>query len=111
MKGKGKELEAFINEMLDKVPTPYREAALNNFKSFIASAKVSFSDAVDGVFLVAACLMLVALIVVFFLPQIPLRKTERPAMEEAGMMLEDEFGNADDDCQPRMQAVNKSSSV
>jgi hypothetical protein len=44
--------------------------------------------------------------VVFFLPEIPLRKTERPAMEEAGIMLEDEFGNADDEYQPRVQTAN-----
>jgi hypothetical protein len=66
-----------IRDMLSKVPAPYRPSALNNFNHFIRSAKVSFSDAVDGVFLVAACLMIVALIVVFFLPEIPLRKSER----------------------------------
>jgi len=27
-------------------------------------------------------------------------------MEETGMMLEDELGNADDDCQPRVQAAS-----
>jgi hypothetical protein len=31
-------------------------------------------------------------------------------MEEAGMMLEDELGNADDDCQPRMQAARNDKS-
>jgi EmrB/QacA subfamily drug resistance transporter len=95
-----------IRDMLSKVPAPYRPSALNNFNHFIGSSKVSFSDAVDGVFLVAACLMIVALIVVFFLPEIPLRKSERSAMEEAGMMLEDQLGNADDDCQPRIQAAS-----
>jgi hypothetical protein len=29
-------------------------------------------------------------------------------MEEAGIMLEDEFGNADDDNQPRMQTASNS---
>jgi EmrB/QacA subfamily drug resistance transporter len=95
-----------IREMLDKVPVPYHETAMNNFNQFIASAKISFSDAVDWVFLVAAFLMIIAFIVVFFLPEIPLRKTERPAMEEAGIMLEDEFGNADDEYQPRVQTAN-----
>jgi EmrB/QacA subfamily drug resistance transporter len=94
-----------FKDMLSKVPAPYHETAMNNFNHFIASAKVSFSDAVDSVFLVAACLMIAALIIVFFLPEIPLRKSERTAMEEAGMLLEDELGNADNDCQPRMQAA------
>jgi MFS family permease len=94
-----------IQDMLSKIPAPYHDSATNNFNHFVASAKVSFSDAVDSVFLVAACLMAIALIIVFFLPEIPLRKSERPAMEEAGILLEDELGNADDDCQPRMQAA------
>jgi EmrB/QacA subfamily drug resistance transporter len=96
-----------IREMLDKVPVPYHDSAMNNFNQFIASAKVSFSDAVDSVFFVAGCLMMVALIVVFFLPQIPLRKSERPAIEETGIMLEDEFGNADDEYRPRIQAASE----
>jgi hypothetical protein len=100
-----------IREVLDKVPAQYHETALSNFNQFVASAKVSFSEAVDGVFFVAGCLMVVGLIAVFFLPEIPLRKTERPAMEEAGIMLEDEFGNADEDCQPRVQAASEKSRI
>jgi EmrB/QacA subfamily drug resistance transporter len=96
-----------VRDMLAKVPAPYQPTALSNFNHFIASAKVSFSDAVDGVFLVAAFLMIVALIVVFFLPEIPLRKSARPAMEETGIMLEDQLGNADDDCQPRIQVASE----
>jgi MFS family permease len=95
-----------IKDMLGKVPEPYKEDAVVNFNHFIASAKVSFSNAVDGVFLVAGCIMAVALVIVFFLPEIPLRKSSHPAMEEAGIMLEDELGNADDDCQPRVQAAS-----
>ena len=95
-----------IRQVLTRLPGPSRTTAMNNFDRFISSAKLSFSHGIDGVFLVAGCLMLVALIVVFFLPEIPLRKSERPAMEETGMMLEDELGNADDDCQPRVQAAS-----
>ena len=97
-----------IKDMLAKLPEPYHASAMKSFNHFVASAKVSFSDAVESVFLVAACLMTVALIIVFFLPEIPLRKSARPAMEETGIMLEDELGNADDDCQPRMQAASDS---
>ena len=95
-----------IRQVLTKLPGSYRATAMNNFDQFISSAKLSFSHGIDGVFLVAGCLMLVALIVVFFLPEIPLRKSERPAMEETGIMLEDELGNADDECQPRVQAAS-----
>jgi EmrB/QacA subfamily drug resistance transporter len=95
-----------INDMLSKVPAPYHQAAVNNFQHFVASAKTAYSHAVDSVFLFAAFLMVAALIIVFFLPEIPLRKSTRPAAEEAGIILEDELGNADNDCQPRMQAAS-----
>jgi MFS family permease len=95
-----------IKDMLAKIPAPYHASAIENFNRFVTSAKTAFSHAVDGVFLVAACLMAAALVIVFFLPEIPLRRSARPAMEEAGIMLEDELGNADDDCQPRMQVAS-----
>jgi EmrB/QacA subfamily drug resistance transporter len=95
-----------IKDMLAKVPAPYHASAMENFNQFVASAREAFSRAVDGVFLVAALLMAVALIIVFFLPEIPLRKSARSAMEETGIMLEDELGNSDDDCQPRVQAAS-----
>jgi len=94
-----------IKSMLAQVPPTYRQTAAANFDHFLASAKTAFSDAVDSVFLVGGCLMIVALIVVFFLPEIPLRKSERPVVEEAGVLLEDELGHSDEDCQPRVQAA------
>ena len=94
-----------ISDMLSKIPAPYHANAMSSFNHFIESAKVSFSNAVDRVFLVAAFLMMAALIIVFFLPEIPLRKSAHPAMEETGMMLEDELGNADGDYQTRVQAA------
>ncbi|WP_276134735.1 MDR family MFS transporter [Polluticoccus soli] len=90
-----------IKQMLAKVPPNMQQQVYSNFEHFIGLAKVAFSAAVDSVFFVAACLMLVALIVVFFLPEIPLLKAKHPIVEEAGIMLEDEFGQSDDEAQPR----------
>lgn len=100
------ENQQHIREMFSRIPAASRSQAASNFDEFVRSAKIAFSDAIDGVFLVAGCLMLVALIVVFFLPEIPLRRSDRPAMEEAGVVLEDEFGHSDKDNQPRMMAAN-----
>jgi hypothetical protein len=71
----------------------------------VAAAKVSFSEAINNVFLVAGFLMLVALVIVLFLPEVPLRKSDRPVIEEAGVLLEDELGQSDEDCQPRVQTT------
>lgn len=99
------ENQQHIRELFSKVPAAYRPQVVSDFDHFVTSAKVAFSDAIDSVFLVAACLMMVALLIVFFLPQIPLRKSERPAMEEAGVVLEDEFGHSDKENQPRIMAA------
>jgi hypothetical protein len=40
--------------------------------------------------------MLIALIIVFFLPEIPLRKSDKPALETEGIILQDELGQQDD---------------
>jgi EmrB/QacA subfamily drug resistance transporter len=70
-------------------------SALADFDKFIVSSKQAFSSAVDQVFIVAAILMAVALINVLFLPEIPLRKSDKPALETEGMVLQDEFGQRD----------------
>ena len=49
----------------------------------------------DSLFITSTILMFMAFIVVLFLPQIHLRKTARPALEEIGIELEAEFGQDD----------------
>ena len=43
--------------------------------------------------------MIVAFIAVLFLPEVPLRKSNRPVMEEIGVELEDEMGHRDRECE------------
>ncbi len=90
-----------IEAVLQQVPGEHHTAVMNNFSHFIASAKVIFANAVSNIFLISGVLMIIALIVVFFLPEIPLRKSNRPALEDIGIELEDEFGHSDDESQPR----------
>jgi EmrB/QacA subfamily drug resistance transporter len=86
-----------IRSMFAKLPASQQPVVNNNFNHFISSSKIAFSNAVDMVFIVAACLMVIALVAVFFLPEIPLRKSNRPMMEEVGVEFEDELGHVDED--------------
>lgn len=84
-----------IRGVLENVPAALRPSAISNFDKFIISAKDAFSYAIDNVFIVAAVLMAFAFIAAVFLPEIPLRKSEKPASQEAGIILEDELGSSD----------------
>jgi len=92
-----------IRTMIAKLPSSTQTVINSNFNHFITTSKAAFSDAVDSVFLVAAFLMALSLIIVFFLPEVPLRKGEKPAMQEMGEMFEDELGQSDDESQPRVE--------
>ena len=94
-----------IKGLISKLPAASQSRAITDFNHFIASSKLAFSHAINNVFLAAACFMCVALVLVLFLPQIPLRSSDRPAMEEAGVLLEDELAQSDKDCQPRWEAA------
>jgi hypothetical protein len=54
--------------------------------------RVAFSGSLDVVYGVGTALMFCALISVLFLPEVPLRQSNRPMMEEAGVELGDELG-------------------
>ncbi len=52
----------------------------------------SISEAIAHIFLIATILTVAALLLTFFLKEIPLRKTHKPALEEAGIELAEEEG-------------------
>jgi MFS family permease len=95
--------QGHIREGLNKIPPPYHDSVAGNFNHFIGSAKTAFSNSVDAVFVVAAILMGLALVAVFFLPEIPLRKSEKPAVQQAAVLLEDELAQSDEENQPGLQ--------
>ncbi len=66
-----------------------------NFDHFLKTIKIAFSHSIDSLFITSTILMFMAFIVVLFLPQIPLRKASRPALEEIGLELEAELGHGD----------------
>ena len=93
-----------IRTLLSRLPDANRQLVTDQFNHFVNSSKGAFSDAVSQVFLVAACLMCVAFIVVLFLPQIALRKSAIPAAQEAAEELEEELGQSDARDEPRVIA-------
>lgn len=98
------ENQQHFRDMFASIPADLQPSVINNFNHFLASSKVVYSDAIDGVFFTAGCLMLAALVIVFFLPEVPLRKSDRPVAEEAGVLLEDELANTDESASERQAA-------
>ncbi|MDB5189457.1 MAG: yusP/MdtP-like protein [Parcubacteria group bacterium] len=60
-----------------------------------ASQAVAFSGAVDRVFFFGTFFLVTAFALVLFLPQLALRKSNRPKLEEAGIELEQNLGHTD----------------
>lgn len=73
-------------------PESVQGALANQFAHFLEIVKVAFSQSVDQVFFVGTFFMIAALGIVLFLPQLALRKSNRPALEEAGVELGEELG-------------------
>lgn len=99
-----RENQEAIRALFSKVPAAMQSSINADFVHFIDKAKHAFSDSVGSVFFTGACFMVLSFIVVLFLPEIPLRKTDRPMMEEAAVELEDQFGHSDQESQPRALA-------
>lgn len=95
------ENQQHFREMFAKVPADLQPSVTNHFNHFLAAAKVVYSQAIDSVFFTAGCLTVAALLVVFFLPEIPLRKSERPVLEDVGVVLEDELAHEEDSVRQR----------
>lgn len=75
--------------------------ATKAFNHFASVLRIAFSDSLSVMYLSGAIIMILACALVFFLPEIPLRKTKRTAVEEAGVELEEEFGMSDAKHEPR----------
>jgi EmrB/QacA subfamily drug resistance transporter len=74
--------QAQIQQMLAQVPANMQDQVTSSFAHFLETIKVAFSNSMDQVYIVGTILMGVALIAIFFLPEIKLRKSNQPAVEE-----------------------------
>lgn len=82
--------------MIAQAPQSAQSQLLAGFNQFLETIKNGLSYSVDHVYLVSTILMFVALIIVFFLPQIPLRKSKHTALEETELEIGEELGAQSD---------------
>ena len=85
-----------------KLPDSLATALRADFAEFFHSVQTLFSTAFDKVFLFATAFMLAAFVAVLFLPEVELRQSHRPAVEEAGAELEAELGQMDAPREPEL---------
>jgi EmrB/QacA subfamily drug resistance transporter len=76
------DVQAKIETGISKAPEAMQANISLAFQHFLQTIKVAFSNSLDLVFLAGAFILVAGLIVVFFLPEIPLRKTNTPVIDE-----------------------------
>lgn len=101
------EVQSKITSQLHQLPAAVQPQALQQFSQFVLKAKAILAAAVSDVFVIGVFLMLLALVISFFLKEIPLRKSQRPAMEEAGVELAVEEGNFSAKDEPDIEGGEK----
>lgn len=99
--------QAHIKELISHAPSALQAQLIPEMNNFFHSVQIAFSDSIGAVFLVGAILMGIAAIVTIFLPQVALRKSNRPALQEAGMELEAEFATIDPEHEPDLTENGK----
>lgn len=91
-----KDGQAQIRAMIAKAPQDMQSQLSTSFDHFLNTIKTAFSHSVDHVFIISTILMVAALVLVFFLPQIPLRRGKHSALEEAELESGTEIGTQTD---------------
>lgn len=83
------------------LPTHMALDAGNMFNHFVGVVRVVFSDSISTMYASGAALMVLACILVLALPEIHLRSSKRPVLEEAGVELAEKLGLADAKHEPK----------
>ena len=92
--------QAQIKAMIAQAPQANQGHLLDSFNHFLSASKNALSYSMDHVFVIATIFMFVAMVLVFFLPQIPLRKSKHTALEEAELEIGEELGAQSDSKHP-----------
>lgn len=92
--------QAGIQAIIAQAPASIHDQLFSAFNHFLHTIKFAFSQSIDQTYLVGFAIVAVAFIVVFFLPQIAIRKDEHNPLEEAGLKLDEELGQSDKLHQP-----------
>lgn len=78
--------QARMQTLFSQLPDSLQPQIMQSFTEFMHKVQIVMSDAIDQVFFVGMIMMLIAFVVVWFLKEIPLRKThKRGKLEEAGV--------------------------
>jgi MFS family permease len=94
--------QEWVRTMMTKVPAQLQGRLNESFQHFLGSLRVAFSESLGMVYFVATFLMLAAVVVISFLPQIELRKSHRPMAEEVAVEISTEMGQSDDENEPEI---------
>ena len=98
--------QARMHEALGRLPAAAQAQIAPQMESFMHAVKFVISDAVSHVFFGGMILMALGALASAWLPQVALRKTNRPAMQEAGMELEAELATANPADEPDLAGAN-----
>jgi predicted PurR-regulated permease PerM len=85
-----------IKSLINQAPQAMQGQLSDGFNHFLSLLKNALSYSMDYVFIIATIFMFVAMVLVFFLPQIPLRKSKHTALEEAELEIGEELGAQSD---------------
>ncbi|MHB1326318.1 MAG: MDR family MFS transporter [Thermoleophilia bacterium] len=89
-----------VRGMITQAPAESQARLMSGFNDFIETLKVAFSSSIGSLFVASTVIILLALVAVFFLPEIELRRSNKPVLEEAGIELETELAISDPEHEP-----------
>lgn len=87
------DIQTKIHTQLQQLPPTIQTQATHNFTDFVNKIKFILATSISEVFIIGSVLMAIALVTSFFLKEIPLRKSHRPAAEETGVEMAVDKGN------------------
>jgi len=97
------EVQAKIHSQIQMLPSAVQPMALSQFTDFMVKVKDILASSISGVFVIGAVFTGMAVLAVFFLKEIPLIRSRRPVLEEAGAELAVEEGNIPEEDEPSLR--------
>lgn len=91
-----------IQEKLHQLPAPLQPTIFQSFGDFMSQLKDILAGSITEVFFIGAVIICLAVIVSFFLKEIPLRGVKKSAAEEAGIEIALEEGNFPASSEPEL---------
>jgi len=89
-----------VRSIISQAPASAQAGLMTGFSDFLETLKAAFASSIGTLFIAGTVIVLLALVAVLYLPEIELRRSNKPAIEEAGMELETELAVSDSDHEP-----------